>query len=363
MDMKKTSLQYAEQSLATMMRINAEDLPPKGRFHYHQGVFLRGMQMIYEITNDEKYFDYIKRWVDSVIDENGNVKCMQKDELDDIQAGNLLYFLYDKTNDERYMTAIKALIGLLENWKKNEKGGFWHKDRHPDQMWLDGIYMASPFMAEYARRTNNAEFYEEVEKQTDLMNTYLKDEKTGLFFHGWDCSKKVHWCDKETGRSPEKWGRAMGWYTMAMLDIMENYPPESEKRKLFAENERSIINALLKFRDSGSKVWYNIVDKGGMEGNFLEASCTCLYVYSLCKGVRMGVLDDSFKETARESYDGVMKLMREDASGDFFVSNVVIGTGIDNFAYYASVPRNENDLHGVGAFLMMCAEYYKLFGE
>lgn len=343
------------------MKTRAEDLPPKGRFHYHQGVFLSGMSMVYALTRKEVYYEYIKAWIDSVIDEDGTVKYMHKGELDDIQAGNLLYLVYDKTGDERYKKTLDYLIDLLKHWNKNEKGGFWHKDIHPHQMWLDGIYMGSPIMAEYAKRFGDVSLYREVEKQTELMNTYLRDEKNGLFYHGWDCSKQKHWSDPVTGRSPEKWGRAMGWYTMAMLDIMEKYPEDSPKRKLYRDSERAIIKALLEYRDEESGLWYNITDKGGQEGNYLEASCTCLYVYAICKGIRLGVLDESLKTEAEKSYRGVMNLMEEAENGDFLVTNVVIGTGIDDYAYYASVPTSVNDLHGVGAFLMMCSEYYKLF--
>ena len=353
----------AEKSCETMMKRKAEELPPKGRFHYHQGVFLLGMYEIYLLTKKEKYFEYIKAWVDSLIDKNGEILYMEKTELDDIQPGNLLFPLFEKTGDERYKKAMDMLINLLDNWEKTYDGGFWHKDSYAaKQMWLDGIYMAAPFMARYAKKFGRADLWAEVKKQTELMNEHLRDEKTGLFYHAWDSEKSVFWADKETGRSPEFWGRAMGWYTVAMLEIMETLPEESPDREFYAECERKIINSLVKYSDEKTGLWYQIVDKKDNPDNWPELSCTFLYIASIAKGIKMGVFDESYKKHIEKAVKTI-KEMLEFEGDDLMVGDVVVGTGVEFYKYYVSQPKCKNDLHGVGAFLIMCGELVKLYGD
>lgn len=357
----KKSIDYAKGACNTLMKTPACDLPPKGRFHYHQGVFLSGMNAVYHITKEPCYEKYIKDWVDSLVDADGNIIYWENTELDDIMPANLLFDLYDKTKDERYKKVLNQCADLLKSWPCNEFGGFWHKEMYKNQMWLDGIYMAGPFMARYAKVFGKTEFLDILEKQTKLMNEHLRDEKDGLFFHGWDATKTAKWANRVTGRSPEKWGRAMGWYTVAMLDILEQLSEDDERRSFYTENERLIMDSLLKYCDKEKHMWYQIVDKGGMNGNYIELSCSCLYLYSICKGISMGVFDESYQSVAEKIYHAIISLIETDENGNVYIGHVCIGTGIDDYEYYVNVPTSVNDLHGVGAFVLMCCEYYKLF--
>lgn len=348
-------IDYAKASCDTMMRkFKAEELPPKGHFHYHQGVFLSGMYQTYLLTGEEKYFEYMKDWVDSVIDENGVPYEWKQGQLDDIQPGILLYPILERTGDARYEKALHTLLPIIKNFPRNEVGGFWHKDIYPNQMWLDGLYMGGPISAEYAKRFNKPEFTEIVVEQAMLMQEKTRDAKTGLWKHAWDCSKLAVWADRETGLAPEFWGRSIGWVPVAVLDdldfIPENHPKRPELEALVA----NLLKAVCAFQSEEGR-WYQVVNKGGEEGNWLENSCSCLYVAAICKAVRLGILPAEYMEYARKGYKAVINSLEFEGE-NLLVGNVCIGTGVGNYKFYCERPVSVNDLHGVGAFLLMCTQ-------
>lgn len=356
--MKEKAVVAAKRLCDTMMRTfpEAAKLPPERRFFYHQGVFLSGMMNTYKLCGDEKYFDYLKAWVDSLIDEDGNITSIEpQDWLDDIQPGILLFPLYERTGDERYKKALDYLIDILVHWKKNKSGGFWHSMIHPDQMWLDSLYMGSPILAEYAKRFERAELLDETVSQAIIMNKNMKDESSGLMFHAWDESKKEAWADKKTGLSDEIWGRALGWYCVAMLEILSFMPSEHPKRQELCEIERELLLSVIKYRDREKKLWYQIVNKGDKADNWIENSCSFLFIAAIAKAIRMGILDESYKDFANESFDGALKNI--DADGEnLLINHVCIGTCVCDYKEYVSRPTSVNDLHGSGAFLLMCCE-------
>lgn len=355
MDKNRQPIDYAKSACDTMMRkFNAAELPPKGRFHYHQGVFLSGMYKTYDLCKEEAYFSYIKDWIDSIIDEKGNINTFDPGQLDDIQPGILLYSLLDKTGDARYKKALDTLVPLILNFPRNKEGGLWHKERHANQMWLDGLYMAGPICAEYAKRYSKPECLDLVVEQALLMETKTKDEKTGLFYHAWDSLKQMDWADPVTGLSPEFWGRSIGWVTVAVLDdldFMDSIHPGYEKMcTLF----RNLMKAVCQYQSDDGR-WYQVVDKGEKEGNWLENSCSCLFVAALCKAVRKGILEDNYLKAAKRGYEGVIRSLEWDGS-DLLIGNVCVGTGVGDYQHYCNRPVSTNDLHGVGAFLLMCQE-------
>lgn len=353
-------IEYAKQSCETMMRkFNAQDLPPKGHFHYHQGVFLSGVYKTYSLCREERYFTYIKGWVDSIIDGTGEIHTFDPGQLDDIQPGILLYPLLDRTGDSRYQKALDTLLPVIKDFPRNEAGGFWHKEGCPHQMWLDGLYMAGPISAEYAKRYNKPEYMDIVIEQALLMQEKTKDEKTGLLYHAWDCLKQEPWADPVTGLSPEFWGRSIGWVPVAVLDdldFMDSSHPGYEK---MCELVRNLMKAVCRYQ-SESGLWYQVVDKMGAEGNWLENSCSCLFTAALCKAVRKGLLDKEYLTPARKGFEGVIDTLQWDGE-DLLVGNVCIGTGVGDYKHYCERPISVNDLHGVGAFLLMCAEVQQVF--
>lgn len=355
---KLTPLDYAKAACDSKMRMPAEALPPKGRFHYHAGVFLRGMQKTYELCGEDKYYDYVKKWVDDQISEDGNVKCYCKEHFDDLMAGSLLFMLDEKENDKRYKKALDLLVSALDGWKRNEKGGFWHKqDLYPNQVWLDGIFMYGPLTAEYDKTYGTNRFTETVNEQLNIMWDNMYEEKAGLLKHAWDCSLKAPWADKKTGRSPEFWGRAIGWYCAAIMDLYELMPEKYSSN--LAQKEIKLINSLIKYQKPENGLWYQVVDKNNRPDNWPELSCSCLFIYAICKAYNLGLIDNTYMEYASKGYSGVVSMLKKDEDGYLIVGNVCIGTGVGDYEFYVKRPVCDNDLHGLGAFLYMATEYEK----
>lgn len=356
----KTALYYAKKLCDTlMMKYEADELGTEGHyFNYHCGVFLSGMERVYKLTDDEKYHNYIKAWVASVTDENGNIIEYNPKNLDDIQPSNVMFDLYKKTGDCRYKKILDTLVPALKTWRTNEEGGFWHKEIRPRQMWLDGLYMAGPVALRYGAEFGCGEYEAIMHKQAMLMYKHLYDEEKGLMYHAWDCSKVQEWADKETGRAPEVWGRAMGWYTVAIVDMLD-YIKDEKIRKDFIAIINTLAKNLIKYQSSENGIWYQVIDKGCQEGNWVETSCSCLFTYSIAKALRKGYIDDEYKNNVQCAYNGVLNYIKEDENGLISIENVCIGTGVGDYDFYINRPRVSNDLHGAGAFVLMCTEVYK----
>jgi len=365
--MENRALYYGKLACDTMMRkYEASELPPKGGFHYHAGVFLSGMMNIYSRCGAEKYYEYVKAWVDSVIPEPGVINRFQLADLDGYMAGILLFPLYERTKDERYLAAIRLLMGNLRNWYKNAKGGFWHMAITRNQMWLDGLYMAGPTQAIYARTFGQPHFAKEAARQAVIMYENMQDQRTKLLYHAWDNScvqgwpEPAPWANEKTGLSPEIWGRSVGWYVVAILDILEQMDKSMPEYQKLVEIEKEVLSAVLTYRDTKKKVWYQIVDKGHLEDNWIESSCSCLFTYALAKAVRMGIFDSKVGELAQESFDAVLKEFVTIEGENLEIKKICVGTGVNDYAYYVNRPTSVNDLHGMGAFLLMCAEIARI---
>ncbi|MEK5642361.1 MULTISPECIES: glycoside hydrolase family 88/105 protein [Paenibacillus] len=353
---ESTPIQWAEQACeALMAKFEPEQLPPD-RFHYHQGVFLSGMEKCWRQTGKDQYFDYIKRWVDSQILADGSIKKYNPDELDDIQPGVLLFNLFEQTGDERYKQALHTLVPLLKSWRTNPSGGFWHKGHCPNQMWLDGLYMAGPIAVQFGRTFGDSEYFDMMAYQAILMSKHTKDPGTGLMYHGWDETKEASWADPETGLAPEFWGRAIGWYPVALLEMFEHLPEDHKDKAALTVILQDLLAALPKYQDPDSGLWYQVVDKGDRPDNWLESSCTALYVHAIAKAVRFGYLDESYLAYAWKGYQGVIDTLKFDENGRVIIGQICIGTGIGDYAHYIARPTSENDLHGAGAFILMCTE-------
>ena len=349
-------LSYAMEACDTIMRkFEAQDLPPKPQFHYHAGVFLSGMQKTYRICKEEKYYNYIKRFVDEYIDADGNVLHCDSGSMDDIMPGILMYDLYKRTGDERYRKALDTLVGYIIDFPRSPEGGFWHKKRYPNQMWLDGLYMGGPICAQYGKEFGRPLCFEVCAYQALLMEKRTRDEKTGLLYHAYDQSRAMTWADPETGKSPEFWGRSMGWVPVALLDDLDVFPEEFAPRGEIIRMATDLLKALVPYQDEETGLWYQVVDKGDDPRNWLETSCSCLYVAAICKAVRKGYLDKSYLRFARKGYEGVISRLKWDEKG-IIIDGVCIGTGVGDYEHYLARPTSANDLHGMGAFILMCQE-------
>jgi len=358
---KEKALNAAIRLCNTMIKKypEAKDLPPEGKFLYHQGVFLSGMMKTYELIGEEKYFNYIKEWVDSLIDDDGNICGCIPEMMDFLQPGILLFPLYKKTKEEKYRKALYHIGDCYKDWPKNEEGGYWHKHCLPNQMWLDGLYMGGPFHAEFSAFSGEEKFLNEAVKQAQVMYEHTLDKKTGLLFHVWNSDKSMEWANPETGCSPEIWSRGLGWYSIAIMDIIEYLPRESDGYKLLEEIVKTLFKNIMKYRDPEKKIWYQVVDKPDEAGNWLEGSGTFLFIAAFAKAIRFGILEDTYKDFTNESFEGAYNSVTHRGE-DLLVDNVCIWTSVGDYDNYIGRPTSENDLHGVGTFLLMCSEVAKM---
>lgn len=347
-------LEYATAAIETMMRKFApEDLPPKDGFHYHQGVFLDGVYRNYLHSRNEAWYAYMKAWIDHMVDENGHVRFERGPQLDDMQAATLLYPIYERTGERKYKNLLDEIMAQLLHYPRNQEGGFWHMPRFPHQMWLDGLYMAGPIACKYGKMFNQPEFFDLSIEQALLMQKNTRDSETGLMYHAYDESRAAQWADKETGCSPEFWGRAIGWVPVALLEDLDYIPKEHPKYEALCDMVRDLLVSLCKYQSEDGR-WYQVVNKGHVAGNWLENSCSCLYTAALFTAVKKGILDAVYLENAWHGYKGVVSSLTWDGD-DLQVGNVCIGTGVGDYDYYIGRPVHSNDLHGMGAFLIMSA--------
>jgi unsaturated rhamnogalacturonyl hydrolase len=333
---------------------------------YELGTLLQGVDAVWLNTTDPRYFNYIKKSVDHLVGPDGSIPTLKPEEnqLDNILLGRQLLQLYGVTQDKRYYTAATQLYKYLAAQPRTPSGGFWHKQRYPNQMWLDGLYMAEPFYAEYASTFHHPEAFSDITQQFVLIDKHARDPRTGLLYHGWDESKQERWADKKTGVSSQFWGRAMGWYMMALVDTLDYYPEyDAGRKQLVAQLERDAA-ALARYQDANSGLWYQVIDKAGAKGNYKESSASCMFVYALAKAVRRGYLPARYLINAERGYKGVVSnFIQTTPADDVSLTGTVKvgGLGGDpyrdgSYAYYIGEKIATNDTKGVGAFLVASAE-------
>jgi unsaturated rhamnogalacturonyl hydrolase len=348
---------------------------PDGRFvpagdrwvwNYALGTLLEGMDAVWAETENPKYLAYIKNSVGQFVQPDGSITTYVPSEhqLDNILLGRQLLLLYRVTLDRRYAKAATFLYNQLQQQPRNPDGGFWHKEIYPNQMWLDGLYMAEPFYAEYADSFSHPEAFRDITLQFNLIYRHVRDPQTGLLYHGWDQSKKQHWANQTTGDSSEFWARGVGWYMMALVDTIPNYPAEDPGRKTLIDQLQQIAPAIARVQDPQTGLWWEVLNKGGEKGNYLEASASCMFVYALVRGVRLGYLSSTYLENARRGYAGILShFVQTGPDGEVSLTGTVKGAGLGGhpyrdgtYAYYIGEKTDTNDPKGIGAFLLASTE-------
>ena len=256
----------------------------KTKWDYKIGLLMTSFEKLHKKTNNPVYADYIKGYAETVINSSGEILNYKLEDynIDNINAGKMLFDLYSRTKDNRYLTALQTLRKQLETHPRTNSGGFWHKKIYPYQMWLDGLYMGAPFYAQYTATFDNGKDLDDVAKQFEQVHLHTIDKKTGLLFHAWDESKQMPWANKETGTSPNFWSRSIGWYMMALVDVLDYMPKEHPKRKELIGYLNEISTAVAKYQDT-SGLWFQVTDAGKKEGNYLEASGSEMFVYAFAK--------------------------------------------------------------------------------
>ncbi len=340
------------------------------RWIYDKGTYLKGIEAVWKKTNNPMYFDYIRNTINSFITPEGEIRTYKLDDynIDMINSGKLLLSIYRVTKEEQFKKAAFLLMKQLKNQPRTNEGGFWHKKRYPYQMWLDGLYMGDPFYAEFSLLFNQPENFDDVANQIIYIESHTRDPKSGLLYHAWDESKKQEWADKQTGCSPNFWNRSMGWYAMAIVDVLDYLPENHSQREKIISIFRNMTDALLKVQDSTSGVWYQVLDQGNRKGNYLEASGSSMIVYSIAKAIRKGYLDQIYYPSAKKGYDGLIAtFIKVEPNGLVTLTRNCRGAGLGgdpyrdgSFEYYISEPIIDNDLKGVGPFIMASVEMEEL---
>lgn len=318
---------------------------------------------------DPKYSKFMEDYIEYFVNEDGTVIDYNPREynLDRINPAKNIITLYKRTGNPVYRKAIDRFVGQLETHPKTLAGGYWHKKIYPWQMWLDGIYMASPFLAQYAKEFNSPAWFDTVTHQIKLIYSKTLDPSTGLLLHAWDESRTQRWCDPETGKSHYPWSRAMGWYTMAIVDVLNFLPEDHPDRDSIITILRNTCEALLKVRDPRTGLWYQVLNHGGREGNYIEGSGSAMFTYVFAKGAKKGYLDKKYLEIASESFESIVKeLITVDENGLLTMHNICGGCGLGgnpyrdgSYEYYITEKRVDNDPKGVAPFIIAAIELGK----
>ena len=336
--------------------------PIHWKWHYEHALFVQALLKVYAASGDMHYEEFVHSWVDKFIAPEGYIRTYFLDEfsLDQIRPGKLLFHFLPKSGDGRYTQAIKLLVKQLRNQPRTESGMFWHKKIYPHQVWLDGIYMAAPFYARYARMFDEPAIFDDVTRQIITVENRTRDPKTGLLYHAWDESREQKWANPETGCSPHFWGRGMGWYAMALVDVLDILPADHPNRQALAEILQRLSQALLFFQDPSTGLWYQVVDLPDRRGNYLESSVSAMLIYVFAKAVRNQYLPADYLAAARRAYRGLLEnKIKVDTRGVLTLEGTCSVAGLGgtpyrdgSFEYYISEKTATNDFKGVAPFIL-----------
>ena len=365
-------LKWSERMALSIMMQHKEsymiDDATTPKWDYVHGLVLISFDELNKKYPNQKYSVYSKTYVDKLVQEDGTIDTYKLDtyNIDMVVAGRLLFDLYTTTKEAKYLKALQTLRKQIEEQPRTASGGFWHKKIYPNQMWLDGLYMGEPFYAQYTVTFEDGKNLDDVAKQFQLIQKNARDSKTGLFYHGWDESKQMPWANKTTGTSPNFWSRSLGWYAMALVDVLDYFPKDHPKQKELVSYLNQLANTLVKFQDK-SGLWYQVTDKGAVGGNYLEASGTAMFTYAFAKGVNKGYLPKKFKTAAKKAFSGMTKhLIKVGQNGEVTITQACAVAGLGgnpyrdgSFEYYVNERKKDNDPKATGPFILAALELNK----
>lgn len=342
--------------------------PP--HWNYIDGCMITALLCAAEITGEQRYADFAEEFIDYYVSEDGSIRgySQEKFNLDDVNEGRVLFDLYKKTGKEKYKKAIFLLREQLEKQPRTITGNFWHKQIYPNQIWLDGLYMAQVFYVRFQKEFGGGDYSDTV-SQFKFVRGLMFDEDKKLYYHGCDCSKSAFWADKETGRSKNFWLRAIGWFCISLVDNID-YIDDEDARKKLIEIFAEAIEGISQYADSETGMYYQVVDQGGRESNYLETSGSSMIAYAMMKGARLGVIDKKYAEMGKKTFDGICnKYLSVNDEGDLNLGGICLVAGLgpeDNrrrdgsYEYYISEPVVENDAKGVAPFVLCYTEVKRL---
>ncbi|HEX9106235.1 MAG TPA: glycoside hydrolase family 88 protein, partial [Longimicrobiales bacterium] len=333
---------------------------------YTGGLVLWAIEQVGQRAHDPALQAYVQRNVDRFVQPDGRIAVYDSAELslDRIEPGNVILALWQRTHDPRYRTAAATLRRQLSRQPRTDEGGFWHKQIYPQQMWVDGIYMASPFYARYGQAFGESAAFEDVARQILLVARHLRDPRTGLYYHGWDAAHKQIWADSLTGLSPSLWARGDGWYLMGLVDVLDVLPTDHPDRPQLLRVLRDLAESLARVQDPASGLWYQVLDQPNRAGNYLEASGSAMFVYALAHAARRGHLGAEYLAVAQRGFAGIVKhLLRPNPDGTLSLTQICGVAGLGgrqqrdgSFHYYVHEPIVADDYKGVGPFMLAALE-------
>ena len=366
-------LPLAEEIAQSEMSHNHElwtcDGAAKPKWEYTPTLMARAFLELYQATGDTLYLNHVQRFADQFIGEDGSILTYKKSlyNMDRIQGGNFLIMLNDINPQPQYLTAIETLRDQLREQPRTEEGGFWHKQVYEHQMWLDGLFTGTTFYARYAAWKPEPDAWDDIANQFLIVDRHTR-KANGLNHHGWDESRQMGWSDSITGCSPETWGRAEGWYVMALCDVLELMPADHPKRPELVAILNRVMDALMIVQNKDTHLWYQVPDRAGEEGNYLESTCSAMYCFAMAKGVRLGLLPEQYKTEAYQVMDGLKALkivQNEDGTLSLIDCCAVAGLGGNpyrdgTYEYYIHERIRPDDPKGVAPLILACIELSKL---
>ncbi len=365
---QSTAVRFADSEMKRAPQAWQLDHGKRLYFGYAQGVGTMAMLKVWRETGDRKYLDYVIEWADTLINDRGEIHLYKVEtyNIDYINSGKVLFEVYRQTGNEKYRLAMDRLVDQMKVHPRTHEGAFWHKLIYPHQIWLDGLYMGAPFLAEYAVTFDRPELIDDVMNQFLICARHTYDETTGLYYHAWDESKRQQWANKETGQSPNFWGRSIGWWFMALVDALDYIPAAHPQRSELIRMIGGLAETLPRYQDV-SGLWYQVLDQGDRAGNYLEASVSSMFMYSLAKATNKGYINEKFRAVAEKAYEGLMnRLITEHEDGTLSLTQCCSVGGLGgnpyrdgSFEYYISEKIRDNDAKATGPFIMGCLELKK----
>lgn len=340
------------------------DFSKAPKWNYCHGLELQSILQVWKKTGEQKYFDYAYGFADLMIDKDGQIKTYKPKEynIDRVNSGKILFPIYAQTQEKRFLKAMQLLREQMKTHPRTADGSFWHKKIYPHQVWLDGLYMAAPFLAEYGKTFHELDLFDDVALQIVDIHKYAYDPLTGLYYHGWDESRQQRWANAKTGLSPNFWSRSIGWYMMAMVDVLDFLPADHPKRSEIISILQNLCASVERFRDSKTGMWYQVTDQMDREGNYIESSASAMFIYTWVKAAQNGYLDKSFEQKGKTAYDQFVKrFVKEETDGTISITDgcAVAGLGGEknyrdgSYEYYINEPVRDNDPKAVSPFIMV----------
>ena len=367
----KYVLQLIEESTPERTVWNMEKIREgkKASWNYIDGCMLTALMEMSHITGDGRYSAFVESVIDYFVGEDGSIRSFEPGDfnLDDINEGRVLFALYDSTGKEKYRLAAERLTEQLSRQPRTPEGNFWHKAIYPNQVWLDGLYMAQPFRALYEKHFGSGD-YSDIVRQIENVRAKMFSEEKGLYFHGYDASKTAFWADPETGCSKNFWLRSLGWFAVAMVDLLEIIPAGQDRERLsaiFCE----LMTSVARYADEETGLYWQVPDQGGREGNYLETSGSAMMAYAMLKGARLGLLEKEYAAKGQKTFNGIMDKYLTVTDGEFNLGGICLVAGLGpetnrrrdgSYEYYISEPVVENDAKGVAPFVLAYTEVKRL---